>query len=197
MSQVTVLLATYNGSKYIRQMIDSVLTQDHRDLRIILSDDGSKDETPAILAEYAERFPDRVVHYRSGLCFGNAQGHFMHLLEKFHDAPYIMFCDQDDVWHPDKVIKTLRKMKEIEKPGIAALVHADLRVVDGELGEMDSSFMHYSKLRGDRLQLNKLLVQNVVTGCTVLINKTLADLACSHMPELTKPTSITVVAEDD
>ena len=183
MCQVTVLLATYNGSKYIRQMIDSVLAQDYRDLRIILSDDGSKDETPTILAEYAERFPDRVVHYRSGLCFGNAQGHFMHLLKKFHDAPYIMFCDQDDVWHPDKVTKTLRKMKEIEKPGIAALVHTDLRVVDGGLGEMDSSFMHYSKLRGDRLQLNKLLVQNVVTGCTMLINKALADLACSHMPE--------------
>lgn len=183
MARITVLLATYNGSKYVRQMVDSVLAQDFGDFHLVLSDDGSRDDTPQILDEYAAMHPGKVTHYRSGTRFGNAQNHFMHLLQQFHDTPYIMFCDQDDYWHPDKISKTLQKMQRTEKPGLPTLVHTDLRVVDGALQEMDPSFMHFSKLQGERLQLNKLLVQNVVTGCTVMLNKPLAELACSHMPQ--------------
>ena len=183
MSRITVLLATYNGSKYVRQMIDSVLAQDYADFHIVLSDDCSKDDTASILAEYAAKYPDQITHYQSGLRFGNAQNHFLHLLKTFRNAPYIMFCDQDDYWFPDKLSKTMKKMQQTEKPGVPALVHTDLRVVDGELKLMDSSFMHFSKLNGDRLALRHLLVQNVVTGCTVMVNRELAELACARLPE--------------
>ena len=183
MPRITVLLATYNGSKYVRQMIDSVLAQDFEDFHLVLSDDCSKDDTPAILAEYAAKYPNKITHYRSGLRFGNAQNHFLHLLQRFHDTPYIMFCDQDDYWHPDKLAKTLSLMCITEKSGAPALVHTDLRVVDGDLAQMDPSFMHFSKLRGDRLALRQLLVQNVVTGCTMMVNRSLAELACSRLPE--------------
>lgn len=183
MAEVTVLLATYNGAAYIRQQVDSILGQSFSDFRLILSDDGSTDNTPELLEQYAREYPDKIVHYRSGQRFGCAQDHFMHLLQQFRSTPYIMFCDQDDVWHPDKIAKTLQKMKQISKADLPAMVHTDLRVVDGALNQMDASFIHFSKLRGDRLALRQLLVQNVVTGCTMMVNQTLADLACNHMPK--------------
>ena len=183
MAEINILLATYNGSKFIREMVDSVLAQDCGDFHLVLSDDMSTDGTADILEEYAQKHPGRITHHRSGRRFGNAQKHFMYLLQHFHDAPYSMFCDQDDYWHPDKVSKTLEKMKEIEKPAMPAMVPTDLRVVDGDLREMDGSFMHFSSLKGDRLQLRQLLVQNVVTGCTMMVNRELAEVACRHLPQ--------------
>lgn len=184
MATVLILLATYNGEKYINEMVDSILNQDYEDWALVLSDDGSTDKTPEILDEYAVKFPNKIIHYRSGQRFGNAQKHFMHLLNTHRDAPYIMFCDQDDRWHSDKVSKTLEKMQEIEETDTPCLVHTDLMVVDGELNKISDSFCKLSKLDGNRLALNQLLVQNVVTGCTMMINKRLADLSCEKpLPE--------------
>lgn len=177
-SKVLILLASYNGEKYIRQMIDSILNQDHGNIQLVVSDDNSSDGTLSVLEAYAAEHPDKIIHYRSGLRFGCAQKHFMHLLQKFQDAPYIMFCDQDDVWHSDKISRTLAKMRQLEQnPEIPALVHTDLRVVDQDLCEIAPSFCKHSCLDGNRLALNQVLVQNVVTGCTTMINRSLAVLA--------------------
>lgn len=181
---VCILLATYNGYAYIRQMIDSILSQDYPHIRLVLSDDGSADGTQSVLEEYAESYPETVVLYKSGQRFGNAGKHFMHLLGQYYDAPYVMFCDQDDVWHEDKVSRTLKKMQELEnKEVVPAMVHTDLRVVDSELQEVNSSFWEHSNLDGSRLAINQLLVQNVVTGCTMMINRPLAELACRDVPD--------------
>ena len=182
--KVCVLLAAYNGAAYIRQQIDSILQQDYPHIQLVLSDDGSQDGTQEILAEYEDKYPGKVIWYQSGKRFGKPQTHFMHLVRIFHDANYIMFSDQDDVWHPDKVSKTLGKMREIEiDSDVPALVHTDLRVVDQNLNVIAPSFCEYSNINGDRLLLNQMLVQDVVTGCTVMINHALAALTDVAVPD--------------
>lgn len=181
---VYILLAAYNGRPFIREQIDSLLMQDYPSIKIVLSDDGSSDGTDQILDEYAQKFPSKILRYRSGVRFGCAQKHFMHLLGQFQNHPYIMFCDQDDVWHTDKVSKTLKAMQQLENgKQVPALVHTDLRVVDGALQEISPSFWRHSNLDGSRLALNQLLVQNVVTGCAMMINSSLAQLACKSIPD--------------
>lgn len=185
MAEVYILLAAYNGSGFIREQVDSILSQSFSDFHLILSDDGSNDNTADLLEAFAQAHPDKITHYRSGQRFGCAQDHFMHLLQKFHDAAYIMFCDQDDVWHGDKIQKTLDKMRQTEpSPEIPTMVHTDLRVVDAALTCIHPSFMNYSGISGDRLHTKQLLVQNVVTGCTMMMNHALAALAAENTPKI-------------
>ena len=175
--KVTILLAAYKGAEFAGAQIDSILAQDCDDWQLILSDDG--EDTVPLLESYAAAHPDRIRHVRSGQRFGSAQKHFMYLLTAYgQETPYVMFSDQDDFWHPDKVRRTLALMEETESdPAEPVLVHTDLRVVDGELNEICPSFMTFSRLDGTRLAFHELLIQNVVTGCTVMINRALAQLA--------------------
>lgn len=184
MDKIVILLAAYNGEKYLHTMIDSIIAQDYTNWQLILSDDGSSDESPAILQAYADKLPEKITFYRSGIRFGRPEKHFLHLLQQFHDVPYMMFCDQDDYWHPDKVRKTYEKMKETETdPAIPTMVHTDLRVVDGDLNLIHPSFMQMSGITGDRMQVRQLLPQNVVTGCTMMVNRALAELGTKIIPE--------------
>ncbi len=109
-----------------------------------------------------------------------ACGNFSRLLEQA-DAPYVMFCDQDDVWLPDKIEITLAAMRELERQHGAEtplLVHTDLMVVDERLNRLGKSLWLFQCTEPQRLtKLNRLLMQNFATGCTVMINRALRDLA--------------------
>ena len=97
---VEILLAAYNGSKYIREQMDSILNQTDTRWHLTVSDDGSTDGTLSILDAYAAQFPEKISVYRSGIRFGNARDHFFHLMRRC-TAPYILFSDEDDMWRPD------------------------------------------------------------------------------------------------
>lgn len=178
MTTVDILLATYNGESFIREQIDSLLNQTYPDIRVIIRDDGSKDSTRLILEEYAQRRPDKIRLLFDGENLG-AQQNFARLME-FARSDYIMFCDQDDVWKNDKVEKSLKEMRRLEAEfgkTVPLLVHTDLCVADKHLNEKSPSFWKYVKLNPKNDGLNRLIVQNVVTGCTVLMNRALLELS--------------------
>lgn len=178
---VTVLLAVYNGEKYLKAQIDSLLNQTVKDIKIIIRDDGSTDNSPFIINEYCKKY-SQIVSKLSGKATGSAKCNFAELLYNCDDD-YIMFCDQDDVWLSQKIEKTIAAMKsaEGENRETPVLVHSDLKVVDQDLNVISNSFFEFQRLNQDSITLPKLLVQNYVTGCTVMINRALKQ-KCGKIP---------------
>ncbi|MCD7860194.1 MAG: glycosyltransferase family 2 protein [Firmicutes bacterium] len=180
MANIQILLTTYNGEKYLPTQLDSILAQSNSDWHLVISDDGSSDRSAAIAEQLRREHPEKVTLAHSGRRFGNAKAHFMWLLENYGDAPYVMFCDQDDRWHSDKIEKTLAAMRAAEGGHAApVLVYGDLQVVDEELRCIAPSFMVSSCLDGKKAGLRRLLTQNTVTGCTMMVNRPLVRLACA------------------
>jgi glycosyltransferase involved in cell wall biosynthesis len=178
--EVEVLLATYNGERFLRAQVDSILSQDYENLRVLARDDGSSDGTTAILKEYERRFPDRFHTVPPGAPTGNAKDNFL-LLMKAANAEYVCFSDQDDLWLPDKVSRTMQAMGTLESrhgTDTPLLVFTDLRVVDDGLKPLHESFWRQTGTDPELIhRLAAVLVHNPVTGCTMLINRPLLDMA--------------------
>lgn len=170
---ISICMATYNGEQFLRQQLDSIIAQSNQDWQLLVRDDCSNDETVRIVEEYAGRLPGKIKLIKDNGNRLEASLNFGKLLE-YADSEYIMFSDQDDVWLPNKIEMTLNAMKAAERiyPDKPILVHTDLRVMDSRLNTIADSMWCYQKLfpeTGDNL--NKIMAMNVVTGCTVMINK--------------------------
>lgn len=173
MEQIDILMATYNGEEYLREQIDSILSQTYTNFRLIISDDCSKDNTREILKEY-EKKDKRIITYFQEKNLGYVKN-FEFLLTKVENEIY-MLSDQDDFWLPTKIEHTYNKMKETN----ADLVFTDLEVVDKDLNMMYPSFNDYMKLtRKIKKYKNSYKLQylyNCVTGCTLMSKRKFLNL---------------------
>jgi Glycosyl transferase family 2 len=182
--EVEVLLATYYGERFLREQIDSILAQDYAEdypiLRILARDDGSSDGTPTILAEYASRFPRRIRVMPDAHPTGGAKTNFLELM-KAAGSGFVCFADQDDVWLPDKVSRSMEAMRTLEQQHGAdnpLMVFSDLRVVDAELKTIAPSMWRQTGTHAESVhRLERLVGQSVVTGCTLTINHRMLELA--------------------
>lgn len=165
MEKINILMATYNGRRYVAKQIESILNQTYQDFRLIISDDCSTDSTPKILEEYEAKDSRIEIYYH-----GENQGvvaNFEFLIGKVR-SEYFMFSDQDDIWEPDKIEKTLKKLEDENLD----LVYTDLSVVDSRLNVIAPS---YWSLKGLDYRIKKynnfesLYLNNFVTGCTMLV----------------------------
>lgn len=171
--KIDVLLATYNGEKYLREQIDSILNQTYSNIRLVISDDCSKDNTREIIKEYEEK-DDRVISYFHEKNLGYVKN-FEFLLTKVENDIY-MLSDQDDVWLPTKIEHTYNKMVETN----ADLVFTDLEVVDENLKMMYPSFNDYMKLsrkiKKYKTDYRLQYLYNCVSGCTLMSKKKFLDM---------------------
>lgn len=172
--KIYILLATYNGEKYLKEQLDSLFEQTNQHWTLWIHDDNSKDNTVSIIKEYKSKYPDQIKFLDDDISTGGAKENFTYLLNNIdEDYDYVMFCDQDDIWLENKIEVTLDKMLEIEKENIdkATLVHTDLHIYENENKNECIAFMEYQKLNYRFDTLNRLFMQNIVTGCTMMINK--------------------------
>ena len=171
--QIDILLATYNGEKYLIEQIESILNQTYKNFRLIISDDGSKDLTRQIIKEYEQR-DNRIVSYFQENNLGYIKN-FEFLLTKVENEIY-MLSDQDDVWLPNKIEKTYNKLKQEN----ADLVFTDLEVVDKNLNTIFKSFNDYMLLtrKIEKYHKNYIMqyLYNCVTGCTLMSKKKFIDM---------------------
>ena len=180
-----ILLGTYNSEPFLREQLDSLLRQTCRDFQLLIRDGGSSDGTVEIIADYRRRFPEKMRFL--GSSNASTLENYSRLLDDVAaDAEFVMFCDHDDVWMPEKIAVTVEKYREMEKKygkETPILVFTDSEVTDEKLKTLAPSALRFQHLDPRRLSLNRLVVQNVPWGNTMLLNKALADLARPIPPE--------------
>lgn len=171
-ARVQVLLSTYNGGKYLQAQIDSLLQQTYADSHILVRDDGSKDSTHQILQQYES---EHLTWY-AGDNVGVIRS-FMDLLRQESDAQFYAFCDQDDVWKADKIERavTLLDTKSAQTP-LLYFTHTEL---------VNHQLQPYHKIQPiieKQVGFGNALVQNIVTGCTAVLNRAGRDLLLQSNP---------------
>jgi len=174
---ISILLTTYNGEKFITELIESILSQSFKEFKLFILDDLSTDHTFAIVSDYAERYPEQIFAEQNAMNTGGANHNFMRLMMRVRDD-YVMLCDQDDIWIDDKIELTLEKMKELEQTygsSTPVLIHTDLTVVDEDLQIISESYKSMSNIDFEFNRLNNLVAMNIPTGCTIMYNRALAD----------------------
>ncbi|MEW6335099.1 MAG: glycosyltransferase family 2 protein [Thermodesulfobacteriota bacterium] len=168
---ISVVLCTYNGERYLQQQLDSLLAQSHPPGKILAADDGSTDRTQAILQAFAVQAQGRGITVEVGQnpCNLGYILNFERALQRA-GADLIFVCDQDDVWHPDKL--AVMSARFAADPDLL-LLHSDARLVDAHLGDMGCSLFEALEVRPDEIRhlhdgrgFDVLLRRSLVTGAT-------------------------------
>ena len=171
--KVCVLLSTYNGEKYIKELVDSVLSQNEVEVELFVRDDGSSDRTIEILNEYQD---PRII-ITTGENLKPAQS-FLCALRNCPNADYYAYCDQDDVWYPNKLITAINKI-EIESSNKPSLYMSTYDVVDSQLRKIMTYDMHYERA----LELGETIIYRSPSGCTMVFNDKFKSIIDQKKPQ--------------
>ena len=171
--KVTVLLSTYNGSKFLQQQLDSLYQQTYPNIRIVVRDDGSIDSTNTLLEK--EQAKGRITLFEGRENLGVASS-FFELLRNAAatETEYVAFCDQDDVWHPDKIARAVLRLTNVtDHP---AMYCSRVEIVDAHL-----THIGYTMLPR-KIGFGNALVDCVTTGCTIVLNGAAVRLLGKNLP---------------
>lgn len=177
---VNIIMCTYNGGKYINEQLQSIADNTADDWKIFVFDDQSTDDTLEIIGQFEKEYPDKIivnVNQTKKGAIANFLGSIYSIGLQMKDNDFIMLCDQDDVWNPDKIQKTRAGMKELiaaNGNNMPLLVCTDVTVVDERMKLINESFRKMNHYSIKRLDFSHLIMENKVQGCTTMINKSLA-----------------------
>jgi glycosyltransferase involved in cell wall biosynthesis len=166
-SAVSVVMATYNGGKYIEEQLDSILNQSLVPSELIICDDLSSDNTVAILEEYQKK---GLLRYSINERRLGYVGNFKRAVSLASAQNYVALSDQDDIWLPQKLESAMRVMLELEEGSKPAMVYSDLILVDENKRLLNPSFRNELGQDAYSHCLNTLLFGGFVNGCTMLVN---------------------------
>ena len=169
--RVSVLMSTYHGEKYMKEQIDSILSQKDVDVRLIVRDDGSQDGTLAILEDYQSR---GLLTYYKGRNIGPKRS-FLQLLQLAPESPYYAFADQDDFWLPEKLSVGVDAIGSYA--GKPALYCSQTQLADHSLQPIPGKTIH------PRLTFGESLIYAYASGCTMVFNQQLCEAVLSYQPE--------------
>lgn len=179
--KIAVLLSTYNGQKYLAELIESIMNQSFKDFTLYIRDDGSSDNTLEIINYFVNIYPDQIIVIPSEKNIGSKSSFLMMI--KNVDSDYYMFADQDDVWLPSKIMISYNKIQELEsydnKP---IIVHTDLRVVDTDLNLISESYWDMGHLFVDiPYKFPEFCHYNDITGCAMIFNRKLKEKCIEYL----------------
>lgn len=173
--KASVLLATYNGEKYIREQLESLAEQTWTDFICYIHDDGSRDQTLSICREYCQHDPERfkILEYEKA---GGAKENFLSLLD-YADGDYVFFCDQDDVWLPEKMEKMIRAAEQADGE---CLVYCDLKVTNESLQVISDSYYSYIRFYPEQMDQHNVLIRSGIPGCAIMATRGIVQLAMKY-----------------
>ncbi|MEK7432434.1 MAG: glycosyltransferase family 2 protein [Cyanobacteriota bacterium] len=181
-NKIQILMATYNGEKYLEEQLDSILNQTYINWELLIRDDCSTDKTLEILNTYSNKYPEKIFIIKDNLNKLGACYNFLNLV-KLSTSDYIMFSDQDDFWLENKIELTLNKMLIEEKNNlnIPISIHTDLKVVDYKKETIHNSYYKSINLSPSKQnKLGQILIHSSGAGCTMMINKKLRDFIVKY-----------------
>ncbi|MGT2828108.1 glycosyltransferase family 2 protein [Streptococcus hillyeri] len=170
--KVNILMATYNGERFLAEQIESIQQQTFTDWKLLIRDDGSSDRTREIIQQFVEQ-DDRIsfINPDETTNLGVIKSFFT--LLKHEKADYYFFSDQDDIWLPEKMALTLAEARNHAQTD-PLMVYTDLKVVNQQLEVINDSMIR-SQSHHANTELLQELTENTVTGGTAMINHALAE----------------------
>jgi rhamnosyltransferase len=174
--KIVICMATYNGARFLRAQLDSFIHQQFTNWQLLVHDDGSTDQTLAILSEYADR-DQRITVLPTQPHMGVIKG-FLGMLAPA-EADYYMFSDQDDVWEADKLSTMIEAAAAypVDQP---LLMHCDVSQIDANGDAMPEA--HWNLFEAS--DFGSYLLNNNVIGCTTLFNRKARDLVQAKITEI-------------
>jgi glycosyltransferase involved in cell wall biosynthesis len=166
--KISILLSTYNGQTFLEEQLNSLINQNYANFKIYIRDDGSTDNTPSILEKFAGKFPAKIEYIQDNLGNLTVFESYKQLLLKAN-SDYYLFCDQDDIWLPEKleILKTEFEKREKEFGDIPILLAHDYSVF-GDQGLIEKSA--HQKYKLSQKEINNSLFQGFIAGCTCIFN---------------------------